>query len=330
MSKRRTNDENDKRPRFALVPHPGCVCERCLMHASRGFDYTHVFDPHGPGKPKCKCRFVPGVKGVTKVEGYDPDECYSAWNVLKGVNAELERAERKASLKEMGATRDDVDAFLAALGGRLSEMYPDDVHDELVAHLEKQKRIRRRIDNATTISRRLYEGGADVVLNEAKILDEKLDDAWKKHIAGGGNRISYADSYAQFISDATGGKVSIEDFAKIEGKELQVARWLSDFMGHVVIRNPEKYKIAIGGNTSDMLIGDELWEQKRISSTNSRKIKKRVTEKLDRQGPNFIVDLSVSQMDVLDAEIAIAELLDDDAVKKIVLIENGRARLFVK
>lgn len=70
MSKTR----NKKAVRFALVPSPGCTCEACLRHAAKGFVFKREFDPHGGKNKACKCRFMPGIEGETKIEGYDRKE----------------------------------------------------------------------------------------------------------------------------------------------------------------------------------------------------------------------------------------------------------------
>ena len=66
------NTQRDPRkPRVARVPTGAETCEFCMMLASRGFDYhaqnvaTHVH-------ANCDCRLVPGFKGATQVDGYDP------------------------------------------------------------------------------------------------------------------------------------------------------------------------------------------------------------------------------------------------------------------
>ena len=73
-----------------------------------------------------------------------------------------------------------------------------------------------------------------------------------------------------------------------------------------------------------------LFDVKRVSSNSVSKLKRRVTEKIPRQGPNFVVDLSTSEIRREDAEVAIAWILEDPGVQKIILIKSGNATMFVK
>ena len=62
--------------RYARVPGGGETCRFCMMLAGRGFVYHsegsavgHQYHPH------CDCVAVPGRKGRTAIEGYDPGAC---------------------------------------------------------------------------------------------------------------------------------------------------------------------------------------------------------------------------------------------------------------
>ena len=88
MSKKR-NSETKKEIRLALVPKPTCICEQCLMLASRGFDFKKEFDTHGSIKSTCKCKFMPGIKNETKIDGYDPEECANKCKEVKRIKNEL-------------------------------------------------------------------------------------------------------------------------------------------------------------------------------------------------------------------------------------------------
>lgn len=92
--------------RFAFVPHAGCVCEQCLMCGSRDFTYTYEFNPHGGKNMSCECEFVPGIKGVTKIEGYDPKALKKQWKAVRDLRLGLgiTEAETKAVLSATGIT----------------------------------------------------------------------------------------------------------------------------------------------------------------------------------------------------------------------------------
>ena len=80
-------------------------------------------------------------------------------------------------------------------------------------------------------------------------------------------------------------------------------------------------------DTNDALVDSVIWEFKRIDSGMRRTLKRRETDKLKRQGPRFIVDLSQRPMSTLDAENCVAELLEDDRISEILLVQKGKARL---
>lgn len=71
----------DAEIRFARVPSGLETCAFCFMLASRGFVYwseaaaggQHKFHEH------CTCVVVPGEKGRTKIDGYDPAVMYRNW-----------------------------------------------------------------------------------------------------------------------------------------------------------------------------------------------------------------------------------------------------------
>lgn len=67
--------------RYARVPMGRRTCEFCVMLASRGFVYASEKTAGRLGQYhyKCDCRIVPGIDGVTTVEGYDPDAYYASY-----------------------------------------------------------------------------------------------------------------------------------------------------------------------------------------------------------------------------------------------------------
>ena len=75
-----------KSVRFARVPTSGAPCKVCAMLAGHGFYYksreSAMSVARLAGKlhyENCKCTIVPGVKGKTTVEGYDPDYYKDVW-----------------------------------------------------------------------------------------------------------------------------------------------------------------------------------------------------------------------------------------------------------
>ena len=68
-----------KSVRFARVPQRAVPCEWCAMLASRGFVYTSSDAAEAGSHHNCTCIVVPGIKGKTRVDGYDPDLYYDLW-----------------------------------------------------------------------------------------------------------------------------------------------------------------------------------------------------------------------------------------------------------
>lgn len=121
----------------------------------------------------------------------------------------------------------------------------------------------------------------------------------------------------------------IDDFNKTQGEEVQLASWFSRNGNDVLIRNPDR-SYALNGETNDFLIDGKTYEAKRIESSNPTKIAKRITEKADRQGPRFIADLSISDIDRETAEMKIAYLLEDPRIEEILLVKSGTLKRFKK
>lgn len=69
------------------------------MIASQGFHFTKEFSPHGSRKAKCKCEFMAGYKGKTKIEGYDPKAIKEQWRKAREIRLELDLDEWE--LKEL-------------------------------------------------------------------------------------------------------------------------------------------------------------------------------------------------------------------------------------
>lgn len=53
---------------------------------------------------------------------------------------------------------------------------------------------------------------------------------------------------------------------------------------------------------------------------------KRVTEKLDRQGPKFLIDLSQSGIEADAAAIRLSKLCDDEKIEGFFLVSGGFLR----
>lgn len=90
--------------RFARVPSGFETCAFCFMLASRGFVYRSELTA-GLGHdfhPNCNCTVVPGAKGRTAIDGYDPKGMAERWDACARTIGSRDPAE---VMKEV-ATRD--------------------------------------------------------------------------------------------------------------------------------------------------------------------------------------------------------------------------------
>ncbi|MCI9129345.1 MAG: hypothetical protein HFJ65_03375 [Eggerthellaceae bacterium] len=68
--------------RWARVPTGVETCSFCFMLASRGFDYRSKETANAVRHGKhshCDCIVIPGVRGETVIDGYNPDAMYGRW-----------------------------------------------------------------------------------------------------------------------------------------------------------------------------------------------------------------------------------------------------------
>lgn len=72
--------------RFARVPSGIETCAFCFMLSGRGFVYSSELTAEGGlhgMHNNCDCIVVPGVKGVTRIDGYNPEEMYKRWKMCE-------------------------------------------------------------------------------------------------------------------------------------------------------------------------------------------------------------------------------------------------------
>ncbi|MGO5267430.1 VG15 protein [Parafannyhessea umbonata] len=69
--------------RYARVGTGRETCGWCFMLSSRGFDYRSEKTASAGSHEHCDCIIVPGVDGVTKIDGYDPKGMSRRWNDCK-------------------------------------------------------------------------------------------------------------------------------------------------------------------------------------------------------------------------------------------------------
>ena len=193
---------------------------------------------------------------------------------------------------------------------------------------------RRRINEAPIVHEDLYTMSAEEVGMERKSFDSELKSKWTEYKAmskrdGVSPKEAYDSTVGRYFASLSApGRMSVDSFVDLtnnKGHEVQLAKWFADAGRTIRLRSS-----ASAGDTNDALIDGVPWEFKRITSNSVAKLKRRVTEKIPRQGPRFVVDLSESSMSESDAEAAIAELLDDENITEILLVQNGRVKHFKK
>lgn len=96
--------------RYARVPSGFETCSFCFMLASRGFVYRSEERARGAHgyHDNCDCCVVPGKKGRTVIEGYDPETMYRNWSMCeKAIGGDAEAREAWKSLPH-----DERDAYI--------------------------------------------------------------------------------------------------------------------------------------------------------------------------------------------------------------------------
>lgn len=98
--------------RYARVGTGRETCGYCFMLSSRGFDYRSEKTASAGSHEHCDCIIVPGVDGVTKIDGYDPaamrnrwESCYDTIGGRKQLSAEWDSLSKKDKSKHKESQR---------------------------------------------------------------------------------------------------------------------------------------------------------------------------------------------------------------------------------
>lgn len=209
--------------------------------------------------------------------------------------------------------------------------FEDDQYAELVEGHDPKDELRawKRIESARKGRVTAYDGTAQLE-GELTEYASELADAWSSYRARPSTK-TYRASYAEYVASLVpDNPIRIEDFTKLEPKELQEAAWLARAGHKVTLRNANDRKDVPGANTSDILVDGILCDFKKIESGSLSKLSRRVTEKLGRQGPYFLVDISESSITRDAAEARISRLLDDERIEGVFLVSSGTIELMKK
>ena len=297
----RNAKRDPKKPRWARVPMGAETCKWCIMLAGRGFKY-HAEELASHSHPNCDCRVIPSWDGKTTIAGYDPkyyEDCYR-------------HPEDHPEIRD-------------AINARRRELYAKR-HEA-----ERAERIRKRIESAEVVHDRLYEATPKEIAERAEEIGREERNRWENGFRKTDrSAASYRRTYGKYVeSFSPEGRITVEDFTRLEAKELQLAQWLAD-AGHTVeFRNADAHN-ANDGKTTDVFLDGVLWEFKRSETKNVKKMAGLITERLDRQGPRFVLDLSISKTDRDKAIEKVASLLDDPEISEILVVRDGKAVLYKK
>lgn len=298
--------------RYARVPTGRETCAWCYMLSSRDFAYASDQSAAAASHDGCDCVIVPGVKGVTKIDGYDPDGIKSRMGVIEK-HTGLEFGDDR---KQMDALTREMKAFDK---GWLYRGAPTAGYSAS-AQLGHNARGKIKIcDNEDP----------SALASELRHYEEILSKSWEEFSRKGKTAAAYRSEYAENISGIVPGMLFVEDFCHLEAKEVQESVWLAK-SGHLVLfRNPEMH-MRLDKNTSDILVDGETCDFKKITSNNISKMVKRITSKLDRQGPYFMVDLSESDINADAARNRLLNLIDGEQIKGIYLVADGQLEFIGK
>lgn len=292
--------------KYARVPTGRETCSWCYMLASRDFDYNSERSAAAASHSGCDCVVVPGVKGKTRIDGYDPD----------GIGRRMGIIEKQTGLT-FGDDRKQMDALTREMRsmnrGWLYRGKPDGIRGLFESD-----------GLATGSPITIYDKDDKKTLaDELEGYSRILSASWGRYAARGKTSEAYREECASKIKELAPGMVFLDDFCHLEAKEVQEAVWLAK-SGHMVLfRNPEQH-LSSDRNTSDVLVDGETCDFKKITSNNISKVVKRVTAKLDRQGPYFLVDLSESQIEMETARARLSELIDGNKIRGIYLVCEGK------
>ena len=174
--------ENDVR--YARVPSGSETCGFCFMLCSRGFVY-HT-EKAAKGKSNhgmhnhCDCIIVPGVEGVTKIEGYDPESMMERWEQCRKTCG----SNKPKDIMQECETRDP------------KWLYVNKEPEIDYSAISGKERKRLAAKGETNGHEKLRANGFKVVVNKedsdiANIDVEINGQAWElKSIQGGGSKIN--------------------------------------------------------------------------------------------------------------------------------------------
>ena len=290
------------------------------MHGGHGFIWASREVALRFRHPGCKCAVVADFDtGNPKLKGYEPEKNAELYN-------ECEKAVRTDAEAKWAAMTDEE---RAEHKGGFGSYLRNRAVEERNVRIDRERRIGRRIEGAEVLHRDFCPKSIAEVRAQRAQYDAELKRQWNEYTKRGKTAEAYAETVGSYVEGlVSSGRLRVEPFVDLKldkGKEVQLAKWLADAGHEVLLRSTMS-----SSDTNDALIDAVVWEFKRIESSNPRKITQRIMEKVPRQGPRFVVDLSESGVCKSDAQRKVAELLDRRGVTQIMLVHEGSLTLFTK
>lgn len=184
-------------------------------------------------------------------------------------------------------------------------------------------RVWQRQVNAQESEKIVCPSAKSEILKELQELERSFSEAWRAY-SREGTLAAYREYVAKYVEALSpDGLLSIDDYAKPEPKEIQIALWKAQGGCKVHLRNANDYKDLADGNTSDALVDEVLCDFKRITSANRKKVSARVFEHINNQGPHFVIDLSLSPIEMEDALAEAAAALEHPRVSRVSIVKDG-------
>ena len=110
---------------------------------------------------------------------------------------------------------------------------------------DKYYRIWQRIESAEVLYDDFYSGSTESILREADFLERELVGAKRSHKSIKYSIPIYDELYRKKIWSLVGtSNIELEDFAFIQGKELQLATWFAMKGDRIIFRNPNMHSVT--------------------------------------------------------------------------------------
>lgn len=262
------------------------------MLGSRGFDFEKQFSPHGGKNMKCKCEFVAGYKGETKIEGYDTKSLYEQWQLSRSIRADLKLSQEE--IKEVFRLLDvqsidsiDAESFVFEWIEAKNAIGSEATLETIAVELSKNK---------PTWSKQIgmYSNEQPI----AKVQAEEYESKIKKSIEKAVNKFRSSKDWSATVGaylDSIAyppGSISSDVKAEIWPHEIEIAQNLSKNGMDVSFI---KASNTPGSHTPDALVDGVPFEFKRVRSGSLKKVFSNTWEALS-QSPNVVIDLTASDI----------------------------------